>query len=298
MAALAPTARPDKPVRSAEAVAALRAASVREADPAVRNPDHLARLFVRGRYRFILALPSLLGRHLIERITPGSYCYFLARTRFVDDQLLLALRRGVRQVVILGAGYDSRALRFAEPLRDALVFEVDLPSTQRAKRQRLSEAGIATPPNLRFVGHDFHERALIDALQAEGFSTALPTFFIWEGVTYYLAESAVVQVLDSVVSRCARGSSIALDYSLRSFVDGDESTYGGATMQRWLARNGERFRFGLEQGQLAAFLRPFDLTITEDLGSEVLCRQYLTDTRRRSLGRPLGHLRLAHAVRG
>ena len=286
----------EKPVRSAEAVAALRAASAREPDPSIRNPDYLARHFVGGIYKLILGLPKRLSRSLIEKITPGSYGYFLARTRFVDDHLLKAVEQGVRQVVILGAGYDSRATRFESRLAGIRLFEVDLPSTQASKRDRMRAQGIAEPCNVVYVAHDFNGCSLISALREHDFAAELTTLFIWEGVTYYLNEASVEDVLKSVVSECARGSSLILDYSLRSFVEGDAATYGGAAMHRWLKKNNERFLFGLNAGELQRYLSPFHLAVTVDLGATDLCGKYLTDRHDTLVGRPLGHLRMACAV--
>lgn len=288
--------RQDQPVRSAEAVAALRAASAREPDPTVRNPDYLARHFVGGTYKLILSLPKRLSRGLIEIMTPGSYGYFLARTRFVDEHLLKAVERGVGQVVILGAGYDSRANRFESRLKGIRLFEVDLPSTQASKRERMHAQGIAEPGNVVYVPHDFNSRSLVSALRQHAFATDLPTLFIWEGVTYYLEESSVSTVLASVVGECMRGSSLILDYSLRSFVEGDGTTYGGEAMHRWLKKHNERFLFGLNAGELQRYLQPFGLSVTDDLGTADLCRQYLTDQKDALVGRPLGHLRMAHAI--
>jgi O-methyltransferase involved in polyketide biosynthesis len=115
-------------------------------------------------------------------------------------------------------------------------------------------------------------------------------------VTYYLPEAAVLQMLDSLICRCAPGSALVFDYSLRRFVEGDESTYGGKIMQRWLKKNNERFHFGLDEGELPAYLKRFNLTVDEDLGPAELGPRYLTAADRRSLGEPLGHLRLAHAT--
>ena len=104
----------------------------------------------------------------------------------------------------------------------------------------------------------------MDVLRAQGFDPGLPTLFVWEGVVYYLRPESVAETLESLVARCAAGSELLFDYSLRSFVDGDESTYGGRTMQRWLKRNGERFLFGLERHELPAYLRRFRLSLDED----------------------------------
>jgi methyltransferase (TIGR00027 family) len=287
-----------KPVKSAMAVAALRAASGRESDPAVRNPDYLARHFVGGLYSLILALPRAISRKVIEKISPGSYCYFLARTRFIDDSLSLAVGQGVNQIVILGAGYDSRAHRFAQHSNAGVLqfFEVDLSATQLAKRKRMHVQGISELSNVRYVAHDFNSGQLMTALKENGFKSECPTFFIWEGVSYYLSEAAVVDVFQLLANQCAAGSSLAFDYSLRSFVKGATNTYGGKSMQAWLLKNKERFLFGLEPGELQHYLKAFNLIVTEDLGAADLHQKYLIDSKGRSIGESLGHLRLARAV--
>jgi methyltransferase (TIGR00027 family) len=283
-----------KPVQSAEAVAALRAASCREPVPALRNPDTLARHFVTSAlYRGLLGLPAWLSRRLIERITPGSYSYFLARTQFIDSQLRSALSDGVEQIVILGAGYDTRAIRFARELGSLPVFEIDLESTQRAKRHLLAKQGIKPGASIHFVAHDFTQGDLLDSLVREGFHPHGKTFFIWEGVTYYLPEANVLDVLDRLMSQAAPGSRMAFDYSIRSFVEGRAETYGGAEMHAWLRKNHEPFLFGMEPDQLPVLVGELGLSVREDLGPLEFSKAYLVSPEGDVVGQPLGHLRMA-----
>lgn len=133
------------------------------------------------------------------------------RTVAIDSYLREALARGVRQVVILGAGLDGRAYRVQE-LGDATVFEVDHPATQTFKRTRV---GALTPASkqLRFVAVDFERDSLDEALEQAGHRRGEPTFFIWEGVVMYLTDQAVRGTLSVVSARSAPGSSIAINYS-------------------------------------------------------------------------------------
>lgn len=282
-----------RPIQSAESVALLRAACHRESDPAVRNPDQFAKHFIgKGFYRFLLALPRPISRFVIENLSPGSYCSLLIRTRFMDEHLLRALQQGIRQVVILGAGYDSRAWRFAEQLKGTRVFEVDLPGTQAAKLACLKKAGMSTPSNLQFFAHDFNNGDLIARLQQQGLDTSLPTFFLWEGVCYYLPQAAVVANLQTVVGACAPGSILVLDYALRSFVEGDSSTYGGEAVQKWLKKINEPFLFGLNADETTTFMTRCGMQMIDDIGPAQMSERYLQG-RNGLLGNPLGHLRLA-----
>jgi methyltransferase (TIGR00027 family) len=120
--------------------------------------------------------------------------FIAVRTRFAEDALTAAVARGVRQLVVLGAGLDTYAYRtnLGENLR---VFEVDHPATQAWKRQRLAEAAISVPSALSFAPVDFERETLADGLAAAGFDPAQQTFFTWLGVVPYLTDQAVFSTL-------------------------------------------------------------------------------------------------------
>ena len=283
-------------IRSAEAVAALRAVAAKDGDRSIANPDHFARKFVTGKYALILALPSPVSRNLTEYVSPGGYCYFLARTRFMDEHLLGSLARNVEQIAILGAGYDTRAHRFQPQLAGVKVFEMDLPATQRVKLDRMRKGLLEPAPNVVYVSHDFKSGSLRTALEQAGFDCGRRTFVIWEGVSYFLHESAVRDTF-SLVSSCAPGSSIAFDYALKSFVDGDDSTYGAPQVRKWLRKNGEPFYFGLGSGELDPYLGAFALAVQDDLGPDEFTERYLIGSDGRPAGKPFGHLRMALAIK-
>jgi len=142
--------------------------------------------------------------------------FVTARSRFAEDALALAVARGVRQLVVLGAGLDTFALRNPHAARGLRVFEVDHAGTQLWKRARLGQAGIAIPPSLAFVTADFEhpdaaEGLLAGALAAAGFEPARPAFFIWLGVTAYLTQEAVAATLSFVAA--LPGAELVFDYS-------------------------------------------------------------------------------------
>jgi len=139
------------------------------------------------------------------------------RAEFFDEILLNALER-VQQVVILGAGWDSRAY---EQLRHwhHPIFEVDAPPTQRAKIEALDKAGI-DHSHVTFVESNFNQTPWFYALTQNGFDPAIPTCVLWEGVTMYLPEDMVRNTLEQV-AELAPGSMIAFDYLAQELIAGE-----------------------------------------------------------------------------
>ena len=279
-------------IQSAETLAALRALAVGERELVTPCIDRFARQFLSLKSRLLLALtPQPILSKLIERAAPGSYCFAIARTRHFDEALLAALRDGVEQVVILGAGYDSRAFRFKDELAGVRVFELDHPGTQARKIELLATSNTALPSNVTLIGIDFAKQSFRQLLPQHGFRRDLKTLFLWEGVSYYLPVQAVNDVL-AFVGGCGKGSSIVFDYALQSFVDGDTSTYGGDAVGRWLQKIGEPFLFGLEPANASRFLAQRGLRTTSHVGPADLERLYLTTQQNSPLGRTLGHVRI------
>jgi methyltransferase (TIGR00027 family) len=141
----------------------------------------------------------------------GMRMFIAMRTRFAEDALATAVERGVRQLVVLGAGLDTYAYR--NPYPDRLrVFEVDYPATQAWKRERLADAGIAIPPSLTFTPVDFERSTLAEGLAAVGFDPAQPSVFTWLGVVPYLTNEAMWSTLRYIVG-LPGGAEVVFDYS-------------------------------------------------------------------------------------
>ena len=290
----APAPPADRPIPSAEAVTFMRALLARRRDPHERNPDHLAETFLSWRWKALLVAGRRL-RAVVERRAPGCYAYHLARTRHIDRLLTVAVATGAMQVVILGAGNDSRAYRFRRELAGARVFELDLPGTQARKKERLAASLGSLPDNVTYLPVDFNRQPLGEVLAAGGYDPRRQTFFNWEGVSFFLHQPAVVDLLRNVARGSAPGSSIVFDYALRSFVGGDRGFYGGEELARWLARHGEPHHFGIDPAEAGAFLRGQGLELVSDLGPEDLEKTYLERQDGTRVGRVYGMFRLAHA---
>jgi len=157
----------------------------------------------------------------------GLFDYIAVRTAFFDQAVVRAIGEGVGQVVILGAGYDGRALRFRSP--GVRFFEVDHPATQQDKRARLAEVG-ATVDDVTFVAADFTEPGLGDALAAAGHDRRQRSLFVLEGVLRYLPERWYRELLRTLATGAALGSELAVSISTRD--PDDDATEAAARRER------------------------------------------------------------------
>ncbi len=145
-------------------------------------------------------------------IAPFLRAFMAVRSRFAEDQLAEAIARGVTQYVVLGAGLDTFAYRQRFTPGELRIFEIDHPSTQAWKRERLSAASIAVPPNVTYGEADFSRDGLAGILERAGVDSARPAFFAWLGVTMYLEKSAVLSTLADISSASGNGGGVVLDY--------------------------------------------------------------------------------------
>src|SRR5215472_13235553 len=140
----------------------------------------------------------------MDGITPGIYGVQICRTRFIDDAVQDALSQGIGQVVIMGAGLDTRPYRLAG-IERVKVFEVDLPSVQEDKKKKLKKHFGRLPEQVTFIPIDFDTQRLETVFTGTPFDPGRPAIFVWEGVTQYLSEEAVRQIL-AFVGTSASGS--------------------------------------------------------------------------------------------
>ena len=203
--------------------------------------------------------------------------FIAVRTRFAEDALAAAVARGVRQLVVLGAGLDTYAYRstLGQSLR---IFEVDHPATQVWKRQRLAEAAIPLPEALTFAPVDFERETLAHGLAAAGFDRAQQTFFTWLGVVPYLTEPAVFSTL-GFIAGLPGGAHVVFDYGNPPVRSADQDEYV-ALHERLSARVallGEPFRSYFETDALHAKLLALGFREVEDLGPALIRERYFAN---------------------
>ena len=142
----------------------------------------------------------------------SAVSFTVSRSRYTEDNLDEAIKQGVQQYVILGAGMDTFAFRRTDIANQLQVFEIDHPATQAYKRQRIAELGWKKPSNLHYVPVDFTKENLEKALKHSSYNSKALTFFSWLGVTYYLPREAVFDTLRIIADIAPKGSSIVFDY--------------------------------------------------------------------------------------
>jgi methyltransferase (TIGR00027 family) len=228
-------------------------------------------------------------------MSPGAYYYELARVKHIDGVLGEGLDSGLEQLVVLGAGFDTRAYRFADRLRSTRVFELDHPVTAALKHARVRHVFGQLPEHVTYVSADLEHEDLHEVLSRAGYRSDAKTLFIWSGVSFYLTPEAVDSVLAFVAAHSAPGSSIVFDYHYQGFTDGTRDYYGAAEGRRRVEELGEPCIFGINEGALASLLQPHGLEAISDLGPADLERHYLIRADGSLDGRPFGFISIAHA---
>ena len=268
---------PPQPSASALNVARCRAIAAHDPRKEIRGHDQLAECFLDEPARQSLTNPAVHGVILqkLEAFSPGGYEYFIARTAYLDAVVEQALEAHVPQLVLLGAGYDTRAYRFCHLLKATRVFELDEPVTQAHKRTLLQQAEVPQPERLTYVPIDFTTEKLLPRLQESGYRTDQRTLFIWEGVTYYLPPRTVDETLEAIRSGSAPDSRLCFDYMLPAA--SLEGRYGAqqsrAAMQALYTA--EPLQFDLDESQVVAFLIDRGFELVEHLTAEQLQARYL-----------------------
>ena len=275
--------------RTAQYAASFRALEdVRRPARARLFADPFAVQFLEARYRCIVRLASwpLVGaavRWLIDSFYPGAMTSGIARTRLIDDALRAALRDGIKQIVILGAGFDCRAWRLPE-LADCKIIEVDHPATQALKRERLESLGAAVPPTLTFAAIDFTRQRLDEVLAGTSYDPQQRSFVLWEGVTHYLGEQAVDNTLRTIAAVTVPGSRLVFTYLHRGLIDGTATFAGSRASQRQVAGHSEPWIWGMMPAELPVYLAERGFTLHEDLGADDYRARYWGERGRRMVG--------------
>ena len=287
---------PGLPSLTAEFVCLFRARESR-VDPAQRilNDDRALDLLSPGMAAMARAPQGSVDR-MFNWMIPGLPTTLVCRHRFLDDHLLEELNQvgvdEVKQVIVLGAGLDSRALRFTQALRGRPVFEIDFPSTSARKRKQLEALG-PLPADLEQVGCDFAVESFADALRrSPRFKEGAKTAVIWEGVTMYLERAAVRRTLEDLRSVVGVGSSVGIDFWF--LIDGRSAK---STVRRvipqLLGLVGEPVLLSLHPEDAPSFLRSTGWDVVDAADPRVLAARYVKDGRRPA---PSFHLVWARAT--
>ncbi len=218
-----------------------------------------------------------------NQLVPGVCDAILARTRFVDECLQEAIEAGLQQLVILGAGYDTRALRFDRLKQRVAIFELDHPATQQVKLQRLKKNRLPLPDRMAFIACRFDKEDFTEKLLTGGYDPGKTTFFIWEGVTYYLSPPDVDRTVSFIANHSADGSALVFDYFPPSVADGTCCLAEAIMLRQALKQMGEEIFFGIAPDAINDFLRLRGLVLKTNFTTEDIRNTYLTQIDRQAI---------------
>ena len=274
-----------------------RAASALESDSRYRSNDHMALLLVPTFIRLLLHIP--LVRWFVGRvISPkGIYEYTIARTKYIDAVLRETLAGGMDQILIFGAGFDTRALRFRNEAGGTKIFELDVPITQQAKLDRYAERGLSIPSNVTFVSIDFDRESLPEKLEEAGFIRGGRSLFVLEGLLMYLQPESVEETFKVIEAFAGKGSVMVFDYVRASVFRREGACYGERDIVKSVTKAEEHWHFGIEEGALGTFLDRYGMKAGEHMDARDLEQRYFKDESGKIVGRVNGTHCLVRAVK-
>lgn len=260
--------------------------------------DYLAELFLPSYIRFLIKFKKMRakGKAKGETQTPGLYEYVLARTVFFDSLFNDYLDESIPQIVLLGAGYDSRANRFEDNITSTRIFELDSDTTQNRKLQCMRKFRVKRPKQTAYVSIDFNKQLLKDVLERAGYEPNKKTLFLWEGVCMYLEPESVDAVFEFITHSSHSESIVAFDYAISLSDAIHQNYYGAEKLAQRLAKNKSNavFKFTIDNGKIERFLNQRKLKIIKHLNQTEI-ENLLTIDGGAPIGQPTGLFRFVMA---
>ena len=254
-----------------------RACADAERDARFRGPDYIAKEFIPFLPKVLFMKCGPVKRLVLKRIMPsGVYEYVSARTKLIDELVIAAIEEGFPQVVILGAGFDTRAWRFERYNPGTKIFELDEPVTQAMKKKLLLKKGFPLPRNAVFVPVDFEKEDIAAVLRPSGYRSDVKSLFLCEGLFMYLSAEAVDGTLEFIRRHAAAGSRLVFDYILASVIRRENTLYGESSIHGTVFKAGERWKFGIEAGAIGPFLSGHGFKLVAHYRPADLQQQFLT----------------------
>jgi len=256
------------------------------------GPDDIAYVLVPTFFKLLLKSRWLFKLFRQRFFPKGIYEYVIARTKYFDAVFTEALEHGFDQIVIFGAGFDSRALRFSKFNKGTRVFELDAPITQQEKLKAYQSKRLVIPENLVFVPIDFNKESLEEKTAYAGFVTGKKSLFLLEGVTMYLSQDAIESTFCFITDVSGTGSLIVFDYIYAGVLRKESKYYGERDIYKTVATAGEEWMFGLEESEVEQFLSRYGFQQKDHSGTQELEDRYFRNSR----GFIVGKINGTHAI--
>jgi methyltransferase (TIGR00027 family) len=230
----------------------------------------------------------------IERKMPGWSNAIRGRIRYFDDVVRNGPRDGFSQLVIMGAGYDTRAYRIGSLDDRVRIFEIDRTKTMERKTQVLATIFGQLPDHVRFIPMDMAERNCWQALRQAGWSAEAKTLFLLEGLVMYLHRGEVTNLLSGIAQHAGAGSAVLFDFLPRSLADGSSAAEGGQNIRAWTFRIGEPILSGFADDEVVPILTDLGFSGVQVISSRSFAKMYYTG--KNADRRLSGLMSIAHAT--
>lgn len=207
-----------------------------------------------------------------EKQAPGVWGGTLCRKRYADERLFEAISAGITQVVVLGAGMDTRVYRLAAP-SGVSCFEIDLPANIAHKRGRLQAIYGRVPEHVTLIPVDFETQDVGEELAGNGFDVSKPAMFVWEAVTQYLTEYGIRRTF-AMLARAATGSRLIFTYVRKDFLDGTNRYDAESVYERFVVKYGV-WHWGIDPVNVDGLLREYGWAEREQVGRDEYVVRYV-----------------------
>ncbi|MBN1410362.1 MAG: SAM-dependent methyltransferase [Spirochaetales bacterium] len=265
----------NKSSRTAGFTCVCRAASYLSQNKNYRSGDYIAPLILPVPMKFLVKTGLINFKWPI--FPRGIYEYVIARTKFIDNLCKESINEGVEQIVIFGAGFDSRAIRFGKMNENLKIYELDTDYTLQAKIGQFKKRKILLPENTVYIPVDFNIDSPPEKLLENGFKPDKRSLLILEGIIMYLTEKAVDELFGVIDRLTSTGSRIVFDYIHAAVLKRENLYYGESSIYKTVSNAGEGWRFGFEKSNVSSFLEKYNLKLIRNLDSEDLEKLYFKD---------------------
>lgn len=252
-----------KASKTADVTCTYRALSFLENNPHYKSDDWVAPMLLPLKMKPLIRF-SFIRRLLCRLLGPqGMYEWVIVRTKYIDEQFQQAGQKPFQQVLILGAGFDSRCVRFQRQLKNSRIFELDAASTQLIKITQFRKRKVILPDNVTFIPVNFETESMTDKLDKAGFQRDAYTLILLEDVLQYLNPTAANETLQNLQGLCGQGSRLILDFAHQSTLKGN----GTSSVEKWVPGkikiHGKPWLFGLDKSEIQSFVEKYGFKLLD-----------------------------------
>ncbi len=271
-----------KSSKTAAYTCCMRAASNLDKDPNYHSDDYLAPVLLP---KFARMFINIIKKILAPR---GIYEYIIARTKYIDSVFKKVIEEDFKQILLFGAGFDTRAIRFLDNNQNIKVFELDAKYTQEAKINQFKKRKVKSPENLVYIPIDFNKEKIEDKLDEYKFLKNEKCLFILEGLIMYLDEKSVNNTFRIIHEYAGNNSQVVFDYIYASVLRKENLYYGEKSIHKTVLNASEPWTFGIEKGEIGDFLLKKGFRLIEHFNSEELEKKYFKNNTGKTVGRVNG----------